>query len=66
MACFLCNPCCTEGESVGLSMYPLLLLGNGSVNTFPWKRGIVRGDICAVRANKQYNWVFCAVGAEVI
>jgi hypothetical protein len=21
---------------------------------------------CAVRANKQYNWVFCAVGAEVI
>jgi hypothetical protein len=41
---FLCGPCLIKGESVDLCI-PLSLLGNGSVNKFPWQRGIVLGVV---------------------
>jgi hypothetical protein len=56
--CFLCGSCRIKGESVGLSMYPVSLLGNGSVNTFPRQKGIVGHVFYAVRvASKESRWL---------
>jgi hypothetical protein len=42
---FLRGPYYIKGESVGLSVYPLLLPCNGSVNTFPRQRRNVAGVV---------------------
>jgi hypothetical protein len=42
---FLCGPCRNKGESVGLCV-PLILLGNGSVNTLMRQRGIFGEVFC--------------------
>jgi hypothetical protein len=39
-------PVSYQGECVGLFEYPLPLLGNGSMNTFPWQRGTLGDIIC--------------------
>jgi hypothetical protein len=40
MCHFLCGLCLIKGDSVGLSVYPLLLLGNNLVQTFPRQQRI--------------------------
>jgi hypothetical protein len=46
---FIYSPTRIEGDTVGLCIL-LSLLGNGSVNTFPRQRKIVRGvNFCVVR-----------------
>jgi hypothetical protein len=47
---FLCGPCRIKRESVGLPVFFLNGVANGSVNTFPRQRRIVGGVVfCAVR-----------------